>query len=167
MRNDYLLQACGERQLKQSFPDVDYALFGYDILKGFPLSVGHDPGFTLPIFFADYSTGGQSADCRYSIPKGLVIVPGVSCVTSFSSEIIKTEKEFSKSLSRNAGIQASGWGASFSLSPGYSKVKSEFEQKERVFILSTAKCEYYFSKLVISSAPAHPSRITNITFLFI
>ncbi len=48
-----------------SFPDIDYALLGYNILKGYPLAVGHDPGFTHPIFKADYSGLRKTADCRY------------------------------------------------------------------------------------------------------
>ena len=54
---DYLLQECQGPHLELSFPDMDYALLGYNTLKGYPLAVGHDPGFTLPIFAADYRAG--------------------------------------------------------------------------------------------------------------
>ena len=50
IRNDYLLQDCKGGKLKRSFPDLDYALMGYNVLKGYPLAKGHDPGFTHPIF---------------------------------------------------------------------------------------------------------------------
>ena len=50
MRNDYLLQDCQYGGFKKSFPDLDYALMGYNVLKGYPLAAGHDPGFTHPIF---------------------------------------------------------------------------------------------------------------------
>ena len=50
MRNDYLLQDCQNGGFKKSFPDLDYALMGYNVLKGYPLAAGHDPGFTQPIF---------------------------------------------------------------------------------------------------------------------
>ena len=50
MRNDYLLQDCQHGGFKKSFPDLDYALMGYNVLKGYPLAAGHDPGFTQPIF---------------------------------------------------------------------------------------------------------------------
>ena len=88
MRLDSRLQECQDAHWKQSFPDLDYAFFGYDILKGYPLASGHDPGFTHPIFLSDYESGKQTSDCRYSVPKGLVVVPDVSCVSSFSSKVI-------------------------------------------------------------------------------
>ena len=70
VRLDSQLQECQKPHWKRSFPDLDYALFGYDILKGYPLATGHDPGFTHPIFLADYTSGKQTADCRYSVPGG-------------------------------------------------------------------------------------------------
>lgn len=105
VRLDSQLQACQETYWKRSFPDLDYALFGYDILKGYPLATGHDPGFTRPIFVADYSSGGQTSDCRYSVPEGMLVIPDVSCVTSFSSKVIRNKLEMSKSLSAAANIE--------------------------------------------------------------
>ena len=32
------------------FPNLDFALMGYHILKGFPLMGGVDTGFTVPLF---------------------------------------------------------------------------------------------------------------------
>ncbi|KAH3885872.1 hypothetical protein DPMN_009870 [Dreissena polymorpha] len=153
MRQDYQLQECQSSEFKQTFPDVDYALLGYNILKGFPLATGHDPGFTYPIFCHDYSSGGMTADCRYSVPRGLVIIPDVSCVTSFSSTTIQTKYEFSKSLSVSAGVSGGGWGVSFSASAGYKQSSSEMSSGESVFIISSAKCNYYFSKLITEGAP--------------
>ena len=105
MRVDSRLQECQDSHWKQSFPDLDYAFFGYDILKGYPLATGHDPGFTHPIFLSNYNSGGKTADCRYSVPEGLVVVPDVSCVTSFSSKVIRNRLEMSKSLETSANIE--------------------------------------------------------------
>ncbi|CAG2258164.1 unnamed protein product [Mytilus edulis] len=105
MRNEDRLQKCQGTQFKRTFPDVDYAFFGYNILKGYPLNIGHDPGFTLPIFKADYSEGLQTSDCRYFIPRGLVIVPDVSCITDFTSKTIQTRYEFIESLSISANVK--------------------------------------------------------------
>ena len=69
LRKDYRLQLCGSSKLKQTFPDLDYALYGYNILRGYPLHTGHDPGFTMPIFKADYSGGRQTSDCRCDVPE--------------------------------------------------------------------------------------------------
>ena len=43
LRFDSQLQECQNAHWKRSFPDLDYALFGYDILNGYPLATGHDP----------------------------------------------------------------------------------------------------------------------------
>ena len=48
----------------KSFPNIDYNLYGYNILKGFPLSDGIDPGFTRPIFAANFSAGHTTVDGR-------------------------------------------------------------------------------------------------------
>ena len=157
MRNDYLLQECQGPQLKRSFPDMDYALLGYNLLKGYPLAIGHDPGFTLPIFSADYRAGGQTADCRYSVPKGIILIPDVSCVTSFSSEVVETKYEFSKSLDVSASVSGGGWGVSFSASAGYKESSSEVSTGESVYILSRASCNYYYMRLLEDDAPPfHP-----------
>ncbi|XP_053396849.1 uncharacterized protein LOC123553325 [Mercenaria mercenaria] len=153
LRQDYQLQECQGAELKQSFPDVDYSFLGYNILKGFPLATGHDPGFTYPLFRHDYSSGGMTADCRYSVPRGLVIIPDVSCVTSFSSTEIQTKYEFSKSLSVSTSVNGGGWGVSFSASAGYKESSSEVSTGESVYIISSAHCNYYFSKLITEEAP--------------
>jgi hypothetical protein len=99
--------------LKHTFPDVDYALLGYNILKGYPNAHGHDPGFNFPICVADYTAGKKTADCRYSIPQGLMVVPDVSCVTSFTSHVVQSKQDFAKSLAVSASVIGGGWGASF------------------------------------------------------
>ena len=115
VRLDSQLQECQDSHWKRSFPDLDYALFGYDILNGYPRSVGHDPGFTHPIFLSDYKSGKQTSDCRYSVPKGLVVVPDVSCETSFSSKVIRNRLEMSKPLETAANVEGA--------SPRHSQVR--------------------------------------------
>ncbi|XP_060563200.1 uncharacterized protein LOC132722694 isoform X2 [Ruditapes philippinarum] len=153
MRQDYLLQECQGTHFKLSFPDIDYALMGYNILRGFPLATGHDPGFTYPIFAANYENEKQTADCRYSVPQGLVVVPDVSCITSFTSKVVQTQYEFANSLSVSASVSGSGWGLSFSASADYKASSSQISTGESVYILSSASCSYYFSKLVKRSPP--------------
>ncbi|XP_053386119.1 perivitellin-2 67 kDa subunit-like [Mercenaria mercenaria] len=153
MRQDNRLQECKDSEFKQSFPDVDYSFLGYNIFKGFPLAVDHDPGFTYPIFRANYSSGGQTADCRYSVPQGLVIIPDVSCVTSFASKTVQTKYEYSKELSISANISGGALGDSFSASAGYKYSSSQISSGESVFIISFAKCSYYFIKLITEKPP--------------
>ena len=52
MDNDF--QDCNGTKWKNTFPDLDFALLGYDILHGDP-NAECDPGFKHPIFRADYS----------------------------------------------------------------------------------------------------------------
>lgn len=125
-------------------------MLGYNILKGFPLAVGSDPGFTYPIFRADYSSGYQSADCRYSVPSGLVVLPDITCITTFSSTTIQNKYEFSKTLSKFTKVFVKEWGKWFSASAEFKQSSSEMTQS--VFIISTANCNYYLSKLVTEAA---------------
>lgn len=153
MRQDPKLQDCQNSELKTTFPDIDYTLLGYNILYGFPMTAGHDPGFTYPIFKADYSTGRQTADCRYSVPNGLVVIPDVACVISFSSTTIQNSHDYDEALSVSASVSVGGWGLSFSASSGYKKEISEIDSGESVLILSAASCHYYFSKIIPDQPP--------------
>jgi hypothetical protein len=139
--------------MKHSFPDIDYALLGYDIFKGFPLADGHDPGFTYPIFAPDYSHGHMTADCRYSVPKGYLVIPDVSCVTSFTSDVIQDSEELFRSLSANAGVAGGGFGVAFSASAGYKQVSADLASSESLYIISTAHCNYYISKFKKENPP--------------
>lgn len=78
--------------------------------------------------------GKQSADCRFSIPNGLVIIPDVSCVTSFESRSVTTKYEFFKSLSVAASVEGSGWGVSFSASVNYKETSSVIASGEYIYI---------------------------------
>ena len=156
------IQDCQNGKLKMTFPDIDYALFGYNIIKGYPLAAGSDPGFTYPVFAADYSQKRQTADCRYAVPRGLILAPDVSCVTSFSSKVIKDSQQLSKAISASAQVSGSAWGASFSASTEYQKKSSQMSAGESVFILSTAHCNYYFSELdQVRPPPLSKSFITR------
>lgn len=101
---DNELQDCNSTHWKKTFPDLDYALLGYDILHGNPMATESDPGFTHPIFWADYSEGRQSTDCRYSVPKGLTVYPSQSCLVSFESKLVRNKQEMSKHLGASANV---------------------------------------------------------------
>ena len=105
VRIDSRLRECQDAHWKRSFPDLDYAFFGSDVLKAYPLASGHDPGFTHPIFLSKYSSSKQTSDCRYSVPEGLIVVHDVSCVTSFSSRVIRNKVEMSSSLAAAANVE--------------------------------------------------------------
>ena len=151
------LQDCHGSSLKRTFPSLDYALFGYNRIYGYPLASGHDPGLTHPIFVADYSRYKYSADCRFNVPVGYVVVPDVACVTSFTSETVKDSSQFEKSLSVSAEVGGGGWGVSFSASSEYKKKISVMASSESVFIFSTAKCNYYFAMM----DEIYPPKLTN------
>ncbi|XP_068739532.1 uncharacterized protein [Montipora capricornis] len=157
VRLDSRLQECQEAHWKRSFPDIDYAFFGYDVLKGYPMASGHDPGFTHPIFLSKYSSGRQTSDCRYSVPEGLIVVPDVSCVTSFSSKVIRNKVEMSSSLAAAANVEGGGWGFKFSASASYKESVAQMSSGEFLYIVSQAQCRYYFSKLDVTDPPPfHP-----------
>ena len=153
MTNDKTIQECSGPFRKKTFPDIDYATLGYNIFRGYPLATGHDPGFTHPIFYIDYRDLGMTSDCRYSLPVGFTAIPDVSCVTSFSSDEVKTTKEFEKSLSTSAQVSAGGWGVSFSASAGYKQASSEMSSANSIYIISKATCDYYFVKMNMRRPP--------------
>ncbi|PVD27821.1 hypothetical protein C0Q70_12995 [Pomacea canaliculata] len=86
----------GPGQVNTRLPGVEFALYGYNSLKGCPLAPGRDRGFTLPLFSADYSAGHVITDNSYSVPRGVILAPDVSCVTSFTSEVIQTPYDLTK-----------------------------------------------------------------------
>ena len=147
--------------MKQSFNNIDYATLGYNILRGYPLAEGMDPGFTAPIFKADYSTLKVSADCRYSLPEGFHVYPQVACDTSFSSEEIKSKKEFEDSVSGSVDAHGGGWGAKFSTHAGYAKASSKVQAGESLLIHSQADCRYYKSRLDLRSPPPLNEKFLN------
>ena len=153
MTNDRTIQDCSAPFRKKTFPDLDYATMGYNIFRGYPLATGHDPGFTHPIFYIDYRDMGMTSDCRYSLPVGFTAMPDVSCVTSFSSNEVKTTKEFEKSLSASAHVSGGGWGVSFSASAGYKQSSSEISSGNSIYIISKATCDYYFVKMNMQRPP--------------
>ncbi|XP_065063227.1 uncharacterized protein LOC135689803 isoform X2 [Rhopilema esculentum] len=146
-QNNKGLTTCTDAATAKTFPDLDYALFGYNILKGYPMAIGHDPGLTRPIFDSDYSKGKRTADCRYHLPDGLIVVPDISCVTSFTSEIIQDQYQLTRSLAASAEVSGGGWGAVFSASAEYRKNSAEVGSKETVYVNSQAKCDYYISMI--------------------
>ena len=100
---DPQVQDCSsDTRWKKTFPDLDYSLLGYDIIYGYPLANGRDPGFRHPIFMTDYSKPKQTSDCRFVLPAGFIIVPSESCVVSFESKLVRNKQEMSEHL----GVQA-------------------------------------------------------------
>ena len=61
--------------------------------------------------------------------------------------------EFSHSLAVSAEVTGEGWGVAFSASTDYKESSKVITNGEYVYILSTAKCNYYFSKLVKTKPP--------------
>ena len=143
---------CSKADIKKTFPNVDYAMMGYNYLTGFPLSLEHDPGFAHKIFKGNFSREKQTTDCQYSLPDGMVFVPDVFCSVSFSSEVAKTASEVAESSGTGAslGVEAGGgYGgisakAGFSASKQFKEMKSRMQEEEKISILSKASCGYYY-----------------------
>ena len=45
-KSDDLMVDCLRPVMKRTFPDVDYAFYGYNVMRGYPLTSGRDPGYT-------------------------------------------------------------------------------------------------------------------------
>eukprot|EP00112_Aurelia_sp_Birch-Aquarium-sp1_P022745 Seg652.2 transcript_id=Seg652.2/GoldUCD/mRNA.D3Y31 product="hypothetical protein" protein_id=Seg652.2/GoldUCD/D3Y31 len=153
-------QDCINTGARKTFPDIDYATFGYNIIRGFPLAIGHDPGLTRPIFKADYSDAKITSDCRYSVPKGWIVVPDVSCVASFSSNIVKDTYELTKAIEASVEVSGGGFWVEFSASTEFKHMSSVVSSRQFVYVNSQARCDYYLSTLdVVQPPPLDPSFI--------
>ena len=71
----------------------------------------------------------------------------MSCITSFTSKLVENSFDFQKSLGANAQVSGGGWGVSFSASASYSQAMSAVSSGKVKIVLSTAHCNYYFTKL--------------------
>ena len=155
------MDPCQGKSIKKLFPNIDYAMYGFNILYAYPLATGHNPGLTHPIFEPDYSGSKHTADCKYKIPHGYHLVQDVACVVSFTSEIVKDASQFSESMSVFAEVSGKAWGVSFAASSEYKKISSVMSATESVFIFSKASCNYYFAKLNEQNPPALTNDFMN------
>ncbi|PVD26905.1 hypothetical protein C0Q70_12053 [Pomacea canaliculata] len=150
--SDQPRQECLSQRAKLACPGVDFALFGYNSLKGNPLRSGRDPGFTYPIFDASHVT----TDCQNSASRGIVVLPDVSCVTSFKSEVVRTPYELTRLLAVTSRLDpgGDGWGALFAANEDFQKLSLELEQS--VLVVSTATCSLYQVTHLQRRPPFHP-----------
>lgn len=150
--SDQSRQECSSQHAKLICPGVDFALFGYNSLKGNPLRSGRDPGFTYPIFDASHVT----SDCQNSASRGIVVLPDVSCVTSFKSEVVRTPYELTRLLAVTSRLDpgGDGWGALFAGNEDFQKLSLELEQS--VLVVSTATCSLYQVTHLQRKPPFHP-----------
>ncbi|XP_078353926.1 uncharacterized protein LOC144638601 [Oculina patagonica] len=154
IRMDVQVQDCSsDTHWKKTFPDLDYSLLGYDILYGYPLANGRDPGFRHPIFSTDYSKPKQTSDCRYVVPQGFTVVPSESCMVSFESKLVRNKQEMSEHLGVQAKIEGGGWGFEFSASASYNKDTSEMSTGEFLYVMSHAECQNYYSMVDFQNPP--------------
>ena len=110
------------------------------------LKVSQNPTATI--------TARLTTHCRNRVPKGFVIIPDVSCVTSFESSIVRNSLERQKSLA--VPVRASGGYGGFSFSAGssYKTTSSQVSKGKKVFTTSSAKCSYYFSEADTTQPPS-------------
>ncbi|XP_025102349.1 uncharacterized protein LOC112568967 [Pomacea canaliculata] len=140
-------------QVMLQLQGMDYSLFGYNSLKGCPLTSGRDPGFTLPIFSGEFHV---TPDFRYNVPRGVLLSHDVSCDTSFTSKVVETPYDLTTLLTGTARLGADKWGPPFSASQHFHKLSAQLTQ--HVLVVSTAVCSLYDLTLLLSEPPSfHPS----------
>ncbi|XP_025100081.1 uncharacterized protein LOC112567601 [Pomacea canaliculata] len=136
-------------QVMLQLQGMDYSLFGYNSLKGCPLTSGRDPGFTLPIFSGEFHV---TPDFRYSVPRGVVLSHDVSCDTSFTSKVVETPYDLTKVLTVTARLGRDKWGPPFSASQHFHKLSAQLTQ--HVLVVSTAVCSLYDLTLLLTEPPS-------------
>ena len=130
-----------------NFINIGYLGSCYNILQGNPkVTAGEiDPGFQdgQNIYEFTYNERRTTTDGRYSIPDNTSVYDIQSCSFTFSSTTIKESSSYSSSLKVHVDADFSGWGASFSASSDYQKVKQTTSSGESMFISSEAECQAY------------------------
>ena len=127
--------------LRNTFPDLDYAMLGYDIIKCYPNSNGHDPGFTYQIVAADYSENKHTSDCRYNVQRSYKILLNYTSLPLPLSQLVV---DLVHSVTQLAQVL-------------YKQTSSDVSSGEKVYITSSAKCSYYSSKTDLTQPPPlHP-----------
>ncbi|PVD27539.1 hypothetical protein C0Q70_12701 [Pomacea canaliculata] len=143
-------------QVMLQLQGMDYSLFGYNSLKGCPLTSGRDPGFTLPIFSGEFHV---TPDFRYSVPRGVLLSHDVSCDTSFTSKVVETPYDLTTLLTGTARLGADKWGPPFSASQHIHKLSEEL--RKHVLVVTTAVCSLYDLTLLLTEPPSFHSSFVD------
>jgi len=132
-------------QSEKPMENSGYLFYGYNLYRGNPhsLSGSLDPGFTNPIFDADYSQGTKTGDLRFSIPAGSLFSKNVGCDVSMSSSEIKGASSYAKSLEAEISIGGGFAGIAFSASSGYKQISEGTKSSKTVYIESKADCRVF------------------------
>ena len=141
------------------FPNVGYALKGYNILDGNPF--GHDtdgdPGFTKPIFRAEY-TGKTNADWSYSLPDGVSGQRKEICQLKSESKEFSNEKKYQEDLSQRVGLNLdlgtalSGLPA-FSANRDYKEQTKNMKTSNKFVVVTENECTVYVVDLDTNKPP--------------
>jgi hypothetical protein len=128
-----------------------------------------DPGFRLPVFFADFSEGQTTQDLRYVIPSGLAVRScSGTCSLSFTSSIIESEIAYSNRLGIKAKVKGGSkfFAAKFSASTDYQRVSSGTNSEGETVTHSEASCCAYFGELPEFDMPGfHPTFLAGLATL--
>jgi len=147
-----LVLAEGASPVATKMPDIGYLLTGYDVLKGNPMptsGVPVDPGFTSPIFQANYQDGAVTPDGKWMVPTGTSILTAQGCTMSYTSRKMSGAKSYQESLETKVSLSVSGWGASFSASTDYKHVLEGTSEEHSLFTQAEAVCSAYQAKVMI------------------
>ena len=153
--------------LLEYLPNIDYLLFGYNLIKGNPVPsrVARDKGFTSQIFKSTYILQETTSDLEYRIPDHLDAYEAEGCVMQFSSRSIFSEQEYQTDLRAHVGISGeASYGivsASFSASTDYSKMSKKLVSDDKVFVKSEATCFVYHAQIKTLDPPEFEDYFMN------
>lgn len=170
---DSLLQAQTRRSQcdpeKDGFPNVGWALSGYNIFYGNPLSdsVGVDPGFKLPVFKSDYSACERTQDHKFIRPQGLHIRQESGCTSSFRSKVLSSaddyEDQASDSMTIGASVEVPGkGGGKFGMSSGMKAELKSFLKSTTKTIISSVECVVFSMNIASGKEPDAAPGFKNV-----
>jgi MAC/Perforin domain len=139
------------------FPNLDWLLKGYNLMKGDPSNPTLDPGFSLSstIFNAPYKQGRRTRDCRYKVPDFMVITPHKSCQKLMKTKSTTNSLQLSTLMETKAkvggGGSASGFKAMFTASAGFHASSKLFTEDAAIITTTEAQCTAYIGGIEPSS----------------
>lgn len=140
---------------------------GYNVIYGNPVLVvpekGHDPGISrLPIFETTYKRKDHhkliALGEEWLIPDGTQWEYSSNCETSMVFKEMKTEEEYTSSMTESLGISGGYEGFEFQANKNYKENTEKLRNSDSVFVRVTAQCSQYQGHLDDQIPPGlHPA----------
>ena len=143
----------------EKFPNARYLGMGYNVITGNPDNNLHDPGFEFNVLEFTWATGMTTSDGKYFVPDHIQALQTKSCGFHSQATTEFGTRSYQNALSVDVSVEAGGqfwlWGARFTASAGYKKVRNGTSQKHRIYTSARGKCIQYKLSVNYLHAPVN------------